>query len=229
MSNLGVIFDMDGVLVNSYRAHFLSWEKIARRYGLSMSEKEFAGTFGRTSRDIIGQLWPGRFDDAQMAEFDAAKEQAYREILRADFPEMDGASELIAALHQSGFRMAIGSSGPAANVELVRQCLRNGKLISAIVCGAEVKHGKPDPQVFLIAARKLDLPPAQCAVIEDAPVGVEAARRARMAAIALTGTAPRTVLAERAHLVVDSLRELTPKVIGDLIRQTASEASTRIE
>ena len=222
MPDLGVIFDMDGVLVDSYRAHFRSWQQTARTYGLSMSEQEFAGTFGRTSREVIRQLWPGQFTDDRIAAFDAGKEEAYRQILRADFPEMDGAAQLIAALHEAKFHMAIGSSGPAANVEVVKQSLSNGDLISVTVCGGEVKHGKPDPEVFSIAARKLGLAAAQCAVIEDAPVGVEAARRAAMAAIGLTGTAPRQLLAERAHLVVDSLRELTPKLIAEVIQRAGT-------
>jgi beta-phosphoglucomutase len=222
MPEFGVIFDMDGVLVNSYRAHLLSWQQVARSFGVSLTEEQFARGLGRTSREFIHQMWPGTFDDERVKAFDVAKEQAYRDILRADFPEMDGAADLMSALHDAGFRLAIGSSGPPPNVEVVRECLRHGRLLNATVCGAEVRHGKPDPEVFLIAARKIGLAPMNCAVIEDAPVGVEAARRAGMAAIALTGTAPRTALNERAHLVVDSLRELTPALITDLIRRAAA-------
>lgn len=221
--NLGVIFDMDGVLVNSYRAHLQSWQEAARSRGLTMSETDFVRTFGRTSREIIRQLWPGRFDGAEVAAFDAAKEQAYRDILQSHFPEMEGASAVIRSLHDAGFRLAIGSSGPAENVAVVKNCLPAGGLISATVNGSEVKHGKPEPDVFLIAAAKLGLSADRCAVIEDAPVGVEAARRADMTAIGLTGTASRAALAERAHLVVDSLTELTPPIIESLILNLKSQ------
>ena len=123
MSNgLGVIFDMDGVLVDSYAAHFKSWKKSAARYGLGMTQSEFAVTFGRTSRDIIGYLWPGRFDDAELAAFDRAKEADYRDILRAHLPVMPGAEELICSLHGAGFALAIGSSGPKENVAVPRYC-----------------------------------------------------------------------------------------------------------
>jgi beta-phosphoglucomutase len=214
---LGVIFDMDGVLVQSYRPHYESWRITTERNGVSLTEADFAGTFGRTSREIIPHLWPGRFTDEQVARFDADKEAAYRQILREHFPEMPGASDLIDALHAAGFRLAVGSSGPKENVELVRQQLRSGQRLSAIVHGMEVEHGKPQPDVFLKAAEKLGLPPTRCAVIEDAPVGIEAARRAGMVAIALTGTADRSALSTRAHLVVDALSELTPHRIADLI------------
>ena len=217
MNGLGVIFDMDGVLVDSYRPHLLSWQQAAREHGLDLSDAQFAATFGRTSRDIIHALWGERFNEAQMAAFDARKEQAYRDIIRDHFPEMDGAGDLVAALHAAGFRMAIGSSGPPENIAVVRAGLPHGELIDATVSGAEVRKGKPEPDVFLQAAGKLGLAPRCCAVIEDAPVGVEAARRAGMTAIAITGTAPRAVLAARAHRVVDSLRELAPEVIGGLI------------
>ena len=223
MNGLGVIFDMDGVLVDSYRAHLESWQQAAGRFGVSMSEQDFARTFGRTSREVIRQLWPDRFGAesaaAEVAAFDVEKERMYREVLRRRFPEMDGAGELIRALHAAGFHLAIGSSGPAENVATVKECLRDGNLISATVHGGDVKRGKPDPEVFLTAAGKLGLEPGRCAVIEDATVGVEAARRAGMAAVALTGTASREALAERAHLVVASLRELTPTVIADVVRR----------
>lgn len=213
----GVIFDVDGVLVNSYRAHFDSWQTAAAKHGLTMTDEQFATTFGRTSRDIIERLWPKKFDDAGALALDDEKEAAYREIIRVKFPEMDGASDLIESLHQAGFRLAIGSSGPPENVELVRQTIPHGNRIGATVSRIDVTRGKPDPQVFLIGAKKLGLEPKNCAVIEDAPVGLQAARRAGMTAIGITGTAAREALAEYAHVIVDSLRELSPDLIANLI------------
>jgi HAD superfamily hydrolase (TIGR01509 family) len=225
MNGLGVIFDMDGVLVDSYRPHLLSWQQAARENGLELTEAQFAGVFGRTSRDIIARLWPGRFSNGQIAAFDGRKEQAYRDIISHDFPEMAGAGDLVAALHAAGFATAIGSSGPPENIEVVRGALPHGDTIGATVSGAEVEHGKPDPGVFLLAAKKLGLAPAKCAVVEDATVGIEAARRAGMTAIAITGTTTREALAVRAHVVVDSLRELVPEAIAALIRSNARSAA----
>ena len=92
-NGLGVIFDMDGVLVDSYAAHFQSWKSAAQRYGLEMREADFKATFGRTTRDIIRHLWMGKFDETKIAEFDAAKEADYREILKAKLPVMAGAEQ----------------------------------------------------------------------------------------------------------------------------------------
>jgi beta-phosphoglucomutase len=221
MKHLGVIFDMDGVLVNSYETHWHSWTQTASDYGLTIAPEDFARTFGRTSREIILALWPERFSDAEIAEFDRKKEAHYRENLEIKFPEMEGASELIGSLHEAGFGLAIGSSGPPENVALVGRKIRNGELFQATVNGTEVKKGKPDPQVFLLAGQKLGIEPAKCAVIEDAIAGIEAARRAGMTAIGLTGTTTAERLGERAHRVVTSLRQLTPAVIEELIWQSA--------
>lgn len=214
---LGVIFDMDGVLVDSYRPHFDSWQEAAAANGLAMTDADFARTFGRTSAEIIEQLWPGQFDQAGKVALDNHKEEAYRQILKKHFPGMDGASGLIKALHDAGFKMAIGSSGPPENVKVVHEQLPNGKLIGVTVDRSYVTRGKPDPQVFLVAAEKLGIPPIRCAVIEDAPVGLKAARAAGMKAIGLTGTADRATLEPLADLVVESLRELTPESIRKLL------------
>jgi beta-phosphoglucomutase len=212
-----VIFDMDGVLVDSYAAHLESWNVMLGHHGLAMTEEQFAATFGRTTREIIRHLFPGAADEEQIAAWDREKEAAYRGVIEREFPEMDGAGELIRSLHAAGFALGIGSSGPAENVAVVQRCLPDGGLIAATVHGMEVARGKPEPDVFVKVAEKLGVAPARCAVVEDAPAGVEAARRANMVAIALTGTAPRETLAQRAHVVVDSLRELTPQRIADLI------------
>ncbi|HWB52785.1 MAG TPA: HAD family phosphatase [Tepidisphaeraceae bacterium] len=216
-NGLAVIFDMDGVLVDSYQAHFQSWKTAAARYGLTMAEPDFKATFGRTTRDIIRHLWADKFDQSKIAEFDAAKEADYREILQANLPVMAGAEHLIASLHAAGFKLAIGSSGPKENIAVVKHGLKHGEFFNATTNGSEVKHGKPDPEVFLLCAKKIGIEPAQCAVIEDAPAGVEAARRAGMISIGLLGTAPREALKKFAHVVVAQLDELTPTNIAQWI------------
>jgi HAD superfamily hydrolase (TIGR01509 family) len=216
MPDVAVIFDMDGVLVDSYAPHFQSWKRLYNEFGIDYSEADFATDFGQTSRDILRRRWHEELTDESFREIDDRKEGYYREIIRENFPAMDGASELIEALAADGFAMAVGSSGPPENVQLAIEKLQSGRLISAKVTGADVKRGKPDPQVFLMAAERLGVPPASCAVIEDAVHGVEAARRAGMTAIALTGTSTRADLAA-ADLVIDSLRELSPARIRELV------------
>jgi len=211
----GVIFDMDGVLIDSYRAHFLSWRKMLRNHGLDITEEQFAATFGQANPDIFARLYPS-VKQEQYKAFAEEKEAAFREIISVDFPEMDGASELIEALYKAGAALAIGSSGPPENLEAVLSALPGGTHFMSTTNGSEITHGKPDPEVFLTAARKLGIPPERCVVVEDAPAGVTAGKAAGCAVIALTGTATRDRLAG-ADLVVDSLRELTPEKIKNLL------------
>jgi beta-phosphoglucomutase len=216
MKSLGVIFDMDGVLVDSYRAHYESWRRLAAEQGCRFTEQDFARSFGRTSREILAECWQARLAPEQIAAGDDRKEELYRQIILADFPEMPGIRDLVRALHEAGFALAVGSSGPKANVEVAMQGLGLGELFTAIVTGQDVTRGKPDPEVFLTAAGRLGLPPRRCAVVEDAVAGIQAAKAAGMAAIALTGTATREQLSA-ADLVVDRLTELSPRHVAELI------------
>jgi len=219
MQKLGVIFDMDGVLVDSYQAHYESWRRMADARGLGpMNEEQFAATFGRTSREIIPDFWAGKVAQSEIAQLDALKEAAFRDIIAEDFPEMDGASELLRSLHEARLLIAVGSSAPVENVQAVLDAMPEAELISARANGMEVTHGKPHPEVFLLAARRLGVECGDCLVVEDAPAGIEAARRAGMAVIALTGTAPREKLSD-ANRIVDSLRQITAEDVVKLIRR----------
>jgi len=215
-----VIFDMDGVLVDSYRAHWQSWHFMADELGKGLTEAQFVSTFGRTSREIIAEHWGADcLTPDEIAEFDRRKEALYREIVAHDFPAMDGAIELIKSLHAAGFKLAVGSSGPPENVALAVERLGAGPYFDALITGRDVNRGKPDPQVFLVAAERLKVSPEHCAVVEDAPVGIAAANAAGMASIALlsTGHTPESVAA--AHLVVHTLVELSPARIASLIQK----------
>jgi HAD superfamily hydrolase (TIGR01509 family) len=218
MNSKAVIFDIDGVLVDSYQAHFKSWVHLYGELGVAYTEQSFAADFGRTSRDILRRTLGQELSDQEARDLDARKEAFYRDIVREDFPAMDGAVDLLAALAAAGFRVAVGSSGPPENVSLALEKLGR-QWFAAAVTGDDVKRGKPDPQVFMLAAERLDVPPASCAVVEDAVHGIEAANRAGMTSIALSGTSTRAQLAA-ADLIVDSLRELTPSRIGELIART---------
>jgi beta-phosphoglucomutase len=215
-----VLFDVDGVLVDSYHAHYESWARLAAEFGRTVTEDEFARTFGRTSRDIIAALWPEESldDDERIRSLDDRKEALYREIIAVDFPAMDGAVELIDALRTNGFALAVGSSGPPENVDLALRRLDRRNSFGAIVTGAEVTRGKPDPQVYLLAAERLGIEPRRCVVIEDAPAGIAAARAGGMASIGIASTGHTRAELRDADLVIDSLRELSATVISKVIR-----------
>jgi beta-phosphoglucomutase len=232
---LGVIFDMDGVLIDSYQAHFKSWQAMLAEVGLIMTEQEFAKTFGRTSREVLGSLWgPQRFSADEIARLDARKEELFRQIIAADFPAMPGVRELLRSLAKAGFLLGVGTSGPPDNVELTLDRLGMRSVFDAVVTGADVTRGKPDPQVFLTAAARLRLPPEWCVVVEDAPLGVEAAHAADMAAIGLVSTGRTRPALAAAELVVDRLDQLTPDqvemlIVGRVVDEIADENENETE
>lgn len=219
-----VIFDMDGVLVDSYRAHYESWRALAREHGLPMTEQEFRATFGQTSRDIVRRFWGAGLDDSRVASLDDRKEQLYREIVSRDFPAMTGAVELIDELADAGVLLAVGSSGPPVNVALALERLGRSACFAATVDGLEVTRGKPDPEVFQKAASKLGVDPARCAVIEDAAHGIEAAHAAGMLAVALvsTGRSAEELRVAGPDLLVHDLRELSAAGLIERIDRAAS-------
>lgn len=215
-----MIFDVDGVLVDSYEPHLASWQKLAAETGALFSREDFARTFGMTSREIIRACWPS--DVVRMhgeAKLDARKEAHYRDLIAHRAPVMPGAAALIDALAHAGFRIAVGSSGPGENVDLAVRGLGKQDEITARVTGEDVTRGKPDPQVFLLAAQKLGVEPANCCVVEDAPAGVQAAHAAGMVCVGLVSRGRTHAELADAELVVERLEELTPRVISQLIQQ----------
>jgi beta-phosphoglucomutase len=216
MPGPAVIFDMDGVLADTYQAHFASWRKLYAELGKDYGEAAFAADFGRTSRDILRRTLGKDLTDERIRELDRLKEAYFRDIVRQSQVAMDGAVELIDSLVADRFLLAVGSSGPPENIALLLDKLNRAARFAACVTGADVTRGKPDPQVFELAAERLGVRPAACVVVEDAVHGIEAARRGGMKSVALAGTSSRDELGY-ADLVVDSLREISPANLRELL------------
>ena len=213
--DIGVIFDMDGVLVDSAAPHKRSWQLLAGELGRTVTEEEFRRTFGRQNRDIIPLVF-GETSEDRIRELADRKEEIYRQLVRDDPPIVSGAVELVRGLAELGVRLAVGSSGPRANIDLILTAMDAHRHLSVIVSGEDVSRGKPHPDVFLLAAERLEIVPERCVVIEDAPFGVEAAKRAGMRCVAVLTYHPRDVLAE-ADLVVDTLADVTAEDVVSLI------------
>jgi beta-phosphoglucomutase len=225
-SKRAVLFDVDGVLVDSAAAHFESWRVAARELGREMTRAEFDVTFGRTSRDIVRHFFGDRFDDAEIQAIDDRKEAAYREIVKDDYPLMPGARELVLGLHEAAVLMGLGSSGPRENVQLLvdhvgTEALPGSRLFGAVITGFDVTRGKPDPQVFQLGAARLGVEPARCIVVEDAASGIQAAKAGGMKSVALASTpAQRERLAPTGpDLLIESLAELTTQGVQELLER----------
>lgn len=196
--------------------HFQCWMSLAVEDGIVLTKSEFRSLFGRRGQEIARQIWGPEFSEHHIVSIHRRKQALYRDSLQRNLPAMEGAVQLIDKLVEAGLVLAVGSSAPSANVEMTLARLGRKQAFSAIVTGSDVTQGKPDPRVFLLAAQRMNLEPSHCAVIEDAPAGIAAAVSGGMTAIALLGTAGAENFTQ-AHLVVDSLHQLSPKRIADLI------------
>jgi len=214
----GVIFDMDGVLVDSGPPHAESWRVLARQYGLEISEENFKAHFGKTSRDIIRTFWGPQVSDDDIRRYDQDKERIYRELITGEVPLTAGARDLLATLSRAGYVLAVATSGPPENLDLVLREAELAAFFAATVHGFDVKRGKPAPDCFLLAAERAGLKPEDCVVVEDAPAGIQAARAAGMQPIGFTGTHPADRLrAAGAAATVERLADITAELVSALL------------
>ncbi|OGV70289.1 MAG: hypothetical protein A2283_00305 [Lentisphaerae bacterium RIFOXYA12_FULL_48_11] len=218
-----VIFDMDGVLVDSYEPHYVSWADTCRIRDFPVTRENFARLFGRSFRAFAEALSTRPLSETEIQEWYEQKELRYREIIEENFPEIDGAGDLIKSLYESGFAIGVASSGPRGNVDCLLKHLTNAHCISATISADEAKHTKPHPDPFLRCASRLGVQPENCTIIEDSIYGLQAGRTAGMTTIALTGTTTEGILAQYADKVVYTLRDLNPKTIHHLISSRKSE------
>ena len=186
----GVLWDLDGTLVDSEEYHWLSWVSALRPEGIELTRAQFLASFGQKNDRIR------RIGDA--------KEHEYRRLAQTrGLTALQGAREWLIALKKAGWKQAIASSAPRLNVKVMLDVLKFDALLDAIVAAEDVTHGKPDPEVFLTAAERLGVRPERSIVVEDAAAGIEAARRARMKSI---GVNARSALG--ADVDVHSLADL---------------------
>lgn len=214
--NYAVIFDVDGVLADTGPIHYESWVKMANEIGKTFKKSYFEATFGQQSVPITRQLVGRNVDQNLVEKWAQLKEQYYREMVKDKIKPLPGVIGLIEVLKSMNFKLAVGSSGPPENVELLLKSLKIEFFFDTIITAAEVKNGKPSPDVFLIAAQKINVKPQNCVVIEDAPVGIEAAKRANMKCIALTTTHDIVDL-RIADMIVQDLSYVSVNSILDLL------------
>ncbi|MFW9899164.1 MAG: HAD family hydrolase [Candidatus Thorarchaeota archaeon] len=212
-----VIFDMDGVLADTGPIHFESWVKMASEINVEFTREFFEETFGQQSVTITRKLLGNEVDDEELVKRAYLKEHYYREMVKDKLEPLPGVIELIRNLKDKKFKLAVGSSGPPENVELLLNSLQVKKYFDAIITADDVSNSKPAPDVFLIAAKRLQINPKNCIVIEDAPVGIEAAIRAKMKSIAITTTHDKNELTS-ADLIVKDLSFVSIKDIIKLLK-----------
>lgn len=211
-----VLFDLDGVIADTAPFHQESWLEFARKYGIPMTEADFRRTFGMRNEEILVTLFQRDLGRLELSRYALEKEELFRQKIRGRVRALPGATALIQALHRGGYHLAVVSSTPPENLDLILRELQLLLYFHVTLSGRDVDLGKPHPEGYLRAAERLLVEPSSCVVIEDAPAGVEAAKRAGMRSIAVTGTHPREKL-EGADLIVDSLERVSPLMIEALL------------
>lgn len=206
-ANWAVLFDWDGVVVDSSRLHEKSWELMAARHGLPLPEGHFKRGFGMKNERVIPDVLGWAQDAESIRAYAVEKEAVYRELARAQGLEpLPGVREILRRLKDAGVPCAIASSTPRENITFILDDMGLAEFFRAVITGDQVEHGKPAPDIFLKAAEALGNLPSL--VFEDALVGIEAAHRAGMAVVAVTTTLPAEELTA-ADRVVDRLDEVT--------------------
>ncbi len=207
-----VLWDMDGVVVDSAVAHRDSWKFAFGKQGVSFTDKDFEQVFGQRNDLIIRKIMGQDIGQSKIDEVAEDKEIFFRELIRKDMRAFPGVIKLLKLLKENGIKAAIGSSAPMENIKVILDGLGITGYFQALVYGQEVRESKPSPQVYQLAARKLGAEPQNCIVIEDAVAGVLAARRGGMHCIAVTNSHPAEALSQ-ADLVVDSLEKVDFRVL----------------
>ena len=208
-----VLWDLDGTLVDSEQYHWLAWRDTMAAEGVTLTHPEFLKTFGLRNDAIVPQWIPGASPQS-VDRIANSKEALYRRLVReGGLAPLPGARQWTESLALDGWLQAIASSAPRENVDAVLAVIGLAACFQAIVSAEDVTLGKPHPQVFLTAAARLGSPPACSIVVEDAPAGVEAARRAGMASIGVR----RAGSPLPADLAVSSLADLPPDAFSRLL------------
>jgi len=216
--NRAVLWDMDGTLVDSAEYHWQAWRHTMSREDFPVTHGQFLATFGQRNDSILRQ-WLGQKAMPELIQrIGKAKEELYRQLVREHgIAPLPGALEWVDLLHRLGWGQAIASAAPRANVETILDVLHASECFEAIVSAEDVHRGKPDPEVFLIAAAKLGAAPKHCIVVEDAEHGIEAARAAGMKSIGVSQNGKNLP----ANIVVCSLDLLDTNAFDNLLQDGA--------
>lgn len=204
-----VLFDMDGVIVDSNPYHKLAFQAFLKKYNRSLTDDELkTHVYGRTNQEGMPYIFQRALATTELTELADEKEALFRELYRADIRPVAGLVPFLQKLKGQRVPMAVGTSAPAANLDFVLNSLGIRSYFDALLDSASVSRGKPDPEIYLKAAAELRIPPSQCIVIEDSLAGVQAGLNAGAKVIGITTTHTTEELAN-THRVIQNFEDLT--------------------
>ena len=197
---LGVIFDVDGTMVDNAAFHENAWLELGRRHGLNITRQFYREHIHSRSNDKnVARLFPDKATPELIERISHEKETIYRDSFRPVIKEIAGLTVLLKALKAAGVLCAAASNSPRGNVDMVLDELGLGKYFDVVIDRDQISHGKPDPEIFLTTVARLDLDARRCIVVEDSLSGFTAAERAGMKYIVITTGADAEELKHAAN------------------------------
>ncbi len=211
----GVVFDMDGVLIDSNPYHKKSLKQFAHKYGYDLNEDELrAKIYGRQNKEWIPRLFEREMTLAEIEEYAVEKESLFQKIFKKDVAPVAGLIPFLEVLKQENIPRAIATSAPRMNVDFVFEHTPIGNYFGLVLDDSHIKRGKPDPEAYLKATELLGFEPEECVVFEDSLSGVESARNAGCRVIAV-GTTHEEEEFGRIDMFIRDFRNIT---LEDLAR-----------
>lgn len=203
----GVIFDMDGVVVDNHRYHFKAWMAFSQKYKFELNEKIYREQYnGKTNADLFRMIF-GDVSQSELKCYADEKEGMYKDLYASEMKAHKGLIDFLELLQKKRIKIALGTSAPTENVDFVLDGLKLRKYFEVIVDGPQVERGKPDPQVYLLCAMKLGLDPKECVVFEDALLGLEAAERAGCRIVGVATSHEAFELKAKTDLIIHDFTE----------------------
>lgn len=213
------LFDMDGVLIDNTDFHINAWLQFSQHHGRPITKDQYiANINGRVSADAMAYVFQRPIPAGELIVLTEEKEAIYRELYRPHLQPAPGLITFLQALKEQNVRLAVGTSAPISNVHFTLDGLPLRPFFDAVVDASLIQRGKPDPEIYLTAAQRVGITPAQCVVFEDAFAGIEAGLRAGMKVVALATThTPEELRDSGAALIVADFTELTVDSVRHLV------------
>lgn len=183
-----LIFDMDGVIVDNHQFHFDAFVEFGKKHNITITRESFSPNFGKTNSEIMQSIFGRPMSEAEIKVLADEKEQIYRDLYKPYIQPIKGLTELLKNASSRGIPVAMGTSAPTENVVFTLAETGLSKYFDVITDSSMVKHGKPDPEIYLLTAERLGIEPSECLVFEDSHAGIAAAKAAGMKVIGLATT-----------------------------------------
>jgi beta-phosphoglucomutase len=220
-SRKAILFDMDGVLVNNHIFHVKAWEAYGEKHGRYLNKQEFdEHVNGQTTKSVIRYMYENNISEEKVQELSDEKEALYRELYKPHLAPVPGLLELLDKLKNSGWLLAVATSAPTENLRYTIDGLEISPYFDAFVdsSGADIKNGKPAPDIYLKAAKVLNVPAGRCIVFEDSIAGITAGQRAGMQVIALTTThTPQELAQTEVRWVHSSFETIDENLLNNIL------------